>query len=176
MASHWPRQTWVWGRRKATLAAPLWRHGTSNLVCQSGPTRYELLSSTIDNKRWESANVYEALWPEPLGEVQQLRSWIGVTFAGAGWCPLQPLQSHWMAAPLHYSSWPWPARRPSPQADQTTFPNRPAEEQLCNGVQFLCTNASLAPKVHTGLPSCQGKEERVCWEVGGWLARIVGKQ
>ena len=88
--------------------------------------------------------------------MQQLRSWIGVTFAGAGWCPLQPLQSHWMAAPLHYSSWPWPARRPSPQADQTTFPNRPAEEQLCNGVQFLCTNASLAPKVHTGLPSCQG--------------------
>ena len=82
-----------------------------------------------------------------------------------------------MAAPLHYSSWPWPARRPSPQADQTTFPNRPAEEQLCNGVQFLCTNASLAPKVHTGLPSCQG-------EGGGegllrgwrWLARIVGKE
>ena len=117
--------------------------------------------------------------------MQQLRSWIGVTFAGAGWCPLQPLQSHWMAAPLHYSSWPWPARRPSPQADQTTFPNRPAEEQLCNGVQFLCTNASLAPKVHTGLPSCQGEGGegllrgwwvvgKNSWQAGGIFSQLAG--
>ena len=117
--------------------------------------------------------------------MQQLRSWIGVTFAVAGRCPLQPLQSHWTAAPLHYSSWPCPARRPSPQADQTTFPNRPAEEQLCNGVQFLCKNVSLALKVHTGLPSCQGEGGegllrgwwvvgKNSWQGGGIFSQLAG--
>ena len=152
-----------------------WRlHTSSQPQPQSGPSkvRGEELSSTIDSVG-ESASFYEALTGG--GELQQLvaaAGWTGVTFAAG---VLSNLCRATATTALQLATNRPAAAKPTIRTFRRTFP-APAEEQLCNAVQFFCKtapSASLARKVHLVRPgpvllSGEGR--------GAGLARIVGKQ
>ena len=156
------------GGLRALLAPPHFKPTPTSIWAK---VRGEELSSTIDSGG-ERASFYEALTGG--GELQQLvaAGWTGVTFAAG---VLSNLCRATATTALQLATNRPATAKPTIRTFRRTFP-APAEEQLCNAVQFFCktaSSASLARKVHLVRPgpirlSGEGR--------GARLARIVGKQ
>ena len=120
----------------------------------------------------ERVRAFTRLWPEPescSSWLQQVGLVVWPSLVVSSPTSAEPLP------PLHYSWAPTGPQRPSPRSalSEGPSPPAPAEEQLCNAVQFFCKIASPRLLWHekytlsgTDQSGCQGEEGegRLGWQ------------